>query len=68
MRRLSNIRLAEFIFRAGKIDEILYKKIRNLVSLRNSIIHGAEPTVSQGMVDTSALVLKELAEALNLGI
>ena len=67
-RRLSNIRLAEFILRAEKIDNKLFERIKNLVSLRNSIIHGAEPIVSKKVVDDSEKILNKLAEALNVVI
>lgn len=67
-RRLSNIRLAEFILRAEMIDYTLFEKIKNLITLRNSIIHGAEPVVSSHMVEQSKSILKELAEALNVQI
>lgn len=63
-RRISNIRMAEFIFRAEMIDRVLFEKIKNLVTLRNSIIHGAEPVVSRRMVESSKEVLRELASAL----
>lgn len=67
-RRISNVRLAEFILRAEKIDYGLFDEIRSLVSLRNSIIHGAEPVVSMRMVELSDKILRELAEALNVQI
>lgn len=67
-RRLSNVKLAEFILRAEKIDYELFKKIKNLITLRNSIIHGADPKVSASMVNTSKSVLTELAQALGVGI
>ncbi|WP_321323411.1 hypothetical protein [Thiomicrorhabdus sp.] len=67
-RRISNVRLAEFILRAEKINYSLFEEIRSLVSLRNSIIHGAEPVVSKRMVELSEKILKELAGALNVQI
>jgi len=67
-RRISNVRLAEFILRAEKIDYRLFEEIKNLVTLRNSIIHGAEPVVSENMVAASKVILQKLAEALNVGI
>jgi hypothetical protein len=67
-RRLSNVRLAEFILRAEKIDYRLFEEIKNLVTLRNSIIHGAEPVVSENMVAASKVILQKLAEALNVRI
>lgn len=67
-RRISNVRLAEFIFRAEKIDYALFEKIKNLITLRNSIIHGAEPVVSNHMVEQSKSILQELAKVLNVHI
>lgn len=67
-RRISNIRLVEFILRAEKIDYQFFEEIKNLISLRNSIIHGADPIVSQNIVETSSIILKKLADALNVTI
>ncbi|MFC0227389.1 hypothetical protein [Serratia aquatilis] len=59
-RGISIIRLARLILQANKIDQELFNKIRDLISLRNSIIHGAEPIVSKRMVDICCDVLQEL--------
>ncbi|MCX9515072.1 hypothetical protein IG528_17070 [Vibrio cholerae] len=67
-KRISNVRLAEFILRSERIDWPLFEKIRNLITLRNSIIHGAEPVVSSDMVDQSRDVLDALSKALELKI
>ena len=67
-RRISNVRLAEFILKAERIDLELFTKIKNLITLRNSIIHGAEPVVSERMVVESETVLGELSEALHVVI
>jgi uncharacterized protein YutE (UPF0331/DUF86 family) len=67
-RRISNVRLAEFILRAEKINYEFFNKIKELISLRNSIIHGAEPIVSKNIVNVSREILKELAETLNIQI
>jgi uncharacterized protein YutE (UPF0331/DUF86 family) len=63
-QRPSNARLAEILVRNKQIDEPLYKQLRNLVTLRNSIIHGADPVVSQDIVALSASVLQDLRAAL----
>jgi uncharacterized protein YutE (UPF0331/DUF86 family) len=63
-RRISNTRLAEILFRSDRINETLFYKLRELITLRNSIIHGADPTVSENIVQTSANVLRELKIAL----
>lgn len=64
VRRISNARLAEILFKSDKIDEELFLKLRELITLRNSIIHGAEPTVSQDLVQTTADVLTKLESTL----
>ena len=63
-RRFSNARLAEILLRSERIDHGLFRRIRELITLRNSIIHGAEPVVSNELVQTSATVRRELEEAL----
>ena len=65
-RRMSNTRLAEFLFRAERIGEDLFHRLRELITLRNSIIHGAEPAVSQDIVDASVRVLADLEVSLKL--
>lgn len=67
-KRISNIRLAEFIFQAEKIDKELLDKIKDLITLRNTIIHGAEPVVSKKMVESSRTVLFDLAKTLGVVI
>lgn len=58
--RVSNIRLAEMLFRNEQIDSALYQQLRELITLRNVIIHGAEPVVSKALVKNSAEVLCKL--------
>lgn len=64
-RRISNVRLAEFLLRSGRIDKVLFQRLRELITLRNSIIHGADPIVSQEAVDASREVLHQLRAVLN---
>jgi uncharacterized protein YutE (UPF0331/DUF86 family) len=64
-RRPSNARLAEILARNELISKDLYTRIRNLITLRNSIIHGADPVVSQELLESSHQVLTELKKALN---
>lgn len=64
-RRMSNSRLAEILFRNESIDKSLFHRLRELITLRNSIIHGADPVVSQEMVKVSADVLEKLRDALD---
>ena len=64
-RRMSNARLAELLARSERIDKKLFLQLRELITLRNAIIHGAEPVVSQEIVNMSARVLNELEESLS---
>jgi uncharacterized protein YutE (UPF0331/DUF86 family) len=64
-KRISNTRLAELLVRTGKIDKLLFEHLRELITLRNSIIHGAEPIVSQQAVAMSRDVLQRLQNVLN---
>jgi len=66
-RRMSNARLAEFLFRSERIGKDLFHRLQDLITLRNSIIHGAEPAVSQEIVDASARVLADLETSLPPG-
>lgn len=65
-KRMSNARLAELLVRSERIDKTLFHNLRELITLRNAIIHGAEPVVSQEIVNMSAQVLAELQASLNL--
>lgn len=67
-RRLSNVRLAEFILRAEKIDKNLFEEVKSLVTLRNSIIHGADPVVSKKVVELSKEILQKLATSLGVQV
>ena len=64
-RKMSNARLAEILASNDIIGKALFYKIRELIKLRNSIIHGAEPIVSQDIVELSSQVLTELEITLN---
>lgn len=64
VRRTSNVRLAEILMRNERISQLLFSKLRDLITLRNSIIHGADPVVSSDIVAASQRVLEELGEAL----
>ncbi|MBB1322271.1 hypothetical protein [Shewanella sp. SR43-8] len=66
-RHISNAKLSEMLFRNEKISESLYGEIKALITLRNSIIHGAEPVVSEKIVMDSSTILSELRKALDLG-
>jgi uncharacterized protein YutE (UPF0331/DUF86 family) len=66
-RRISNTRLAEILLRSERIDKLLHHQLRELITLRNAIIHGAEPVVSRELVSASADVLAQLRTALAPG-
>lgn len=63
-RHMSNARLAEILFRNEQIGQSLYVELKSLITLRNSIIHGAEPIVSSRVVKKSSIILGELRKAL----
>jgi hypothetical protein len=63
-RRLPNSRLAEILVRNNRIDKQLFYSLQRLITLRNSIIHGADPVVSQTAVESSVEVLNRLKRAL----
>ena len=63
-RYISNSKMAEFLFRNGQIGESLYGELKALITLRNSIIHGAEPIVSTRVVRNSSIILDELRKVL----
>ncbi len=67
-RRLSNARLAQIILQAERIDNDQYQKIRHLTTLRNSIVHGADPVVSSKMVQDSRDILVMLSNALGFSV
>jgi hypothetical protein len=66
-RYMSNTRMAEMLFRNERIDQSLFAHLRELITLRNSIIHGAEPIVSQNAVAMSRDVLQRLRDAIGGG-
>jgi uncharacterized protein YutE (UPF0331/DUF86 family) len=67
-RRISNAKLTEIILQAERIDYGLFEEIKRLITLRNSIVHGAEPIVSYKMVDSSRTILVELSKALGVHV
>ncbi|WP_166225516.1 hypothetical protein [Pseudomonas atagonensis] len=64
-KHTSNTRLAEILLRREKINNELFSRLKNLITLRNAIIHGADPSVSQHMVDESKSILEELNKSLD---
>lgn len=63
-RRMPNDRLVEILYRSQRIDKALRQQLRDLITLNNAIIHGADPVVSEEMVKVSAHALQELKTAL----
>ncbi|PPC83165.1 MAG: hypothetical protein CTY38_04850 [Methylotenera sp.] len=62
--RISNTRLVDFLLKSERISKSLYTKLRELITLRNAIIHGAEPVVSDQLAAESEFIKNELEEAL----
>ena len=48
----------------GMIDGVLCKRIKNLITLRNSILHGADPVVSVELVKEAQDVHSKLEKIL----
>jgi ABC-type multidrug transport system fused ATPase/permease subunit len=67
-RRISNVKLAQIILQAERIDNGLFDEIKRLITLRNSIVHGEEPIVSLKMVSASRNILVELSNALGVHV
>lgn len=63
-KKVSNARLAELLWRERKIQHSLFADIKDLITLRNAIIHGADPIVSQDMVERSKRILQDFKEAI----
>ena len=62
---MPHARLVEILYRSQRIDRGLHQKLRDLITLSNAIIHGADPVVSEEMVKTSAAAVLELKAALD---
>lgn len=65
-RRIAKTKLVNILFRERKIDFELRNKLIELISFRNSIIHGSELYVSRSDVERSEQILNELKEILNI--
>ncbi len=63
-RQIPTARVIEILYRSQRIDGNLHHKLRDLLTLRNAIIHGADPVVSEAMVKASADAVDELQTAL----
>jgi len=49
---------------SGRIDRDLHRRLRDLITLSNAIIHGADPVVSEETVKISAEAVHSLRAAL----
>lgn len=65
-RRIPHVALIEILARSARLDRNLHRKLRDIIALRNAIIHGAEPVVSEEMVTSSYEALAQLKGALAL--
>lgn len=65
-KRFSNVKLAKILKQDGRINNDLMTKLIQLISFRNSFIHGRDLTLNQKDVEISSEVLAELQEALNV--
>ncbi|MEX8495982.1 hypothetical protein, partial [Sphaerotilus sp.] len=52
-RPTSSARLAEILLRNEKINKGLFFQLKRLITLRNSIIHGADPALSSDVIKAS---------------
>lgn len=62
----TSARIADILHRRKLITSDLLEKLKKLIALRNAILHGAEPMVSQSMVLESQLTLAQLASELKI--
>lgn len=64
-RHWSNARMAEMLYRTERISKDLFLRLQQLITLRNSIIHGADPVVSKAIVCESGDLRNELSKVVN---
>lgn len=65
-KRISNQKLVNILYNDGKIDTSLKTELINLISFRNSLIHGSNLFVSKQDVELSEEVLRRLKNALGV--
>lgn len=63
-RFVSNAKLADNLYRSGVIGREMLDRLKNLITLRNTIIHGADPVVSVDLVDEARDVRSKLLSVL----
>lgn len=64
LSQATSSRIADILHQRKLITSDLLEKLKKLITLRNAIIHGAEPMVSQSMVLESQLTLAQLISEL----
>ena len=63
-RRIPKTKLVQILYREEKINESLKNNLINLISFRNSLIHGSELYLSKQDVKESEIILNELKNIL----
>lgn len=63
--RIPNKKILEILLHSNIINNTQFDRIKNLIELRNTIVHGFAPTVSFEMVKLSGEIRSELSELLN---
>jgi hypothetical protein len=66
-RTIAKSKLVYILFNEGKINEDLKNRLIELISLRNSLIHGSDLFVSINNVDSVNDALRQLKEAVDIG-
>jgi len=65
-KRFSNVKLVKILKQDGRINNELMTNLIQLISFRNSFIHGRDLTLNQKDVENSSKVWSELQQALNV--
>lgn len=65
-KRFSNVKLARILNQDGKINDELMTNLIQLISFRNSFIHGRDLTLSEKDVENSAKILSKLQKTLSI--
>jgi hypothetical protein len=66
-KRISNSKLVNILFNDGRIDFKLKEDLINLISFRNSLIHGSNLFISKEDEELSNEILNKLKESLSVG-
>ena len=68
LSKITSTRIADILHSRKLISSDLLEKLKKLIALRNAILHGAEPMVSQSMVLESKLTLIQLLTEIETNI